>query len=79
MIKPAAEYLGQIIHCNGHDYTILGGPDYEHAPIVDCIEELGKLTVLFVKLGDDGAIAQVSTHGSVWHDVTITPGIRPWA
>ncbi|MFJ4653902.1 hypothetical protein ACIP5Y_21775 [Nocardia sp. NPDC088792] len=72
MIKPATDYVGQVIHYNGHDYTVSEGPEYEYCSVADTVNELGQPTLLFLSLDDNGDIARAATRNGPWKDVTVT-------
>jgi hypothetical protein len=72
MIKTATAYVGQVIHYNGHDYTVTEGPEYEYASVAETVNERGGDALLFLKLDDNGDIIRAATRKGAWQDVKVT-------
>ncbi|WP_433717021.1 hypothetical protein ACQP2U_42485 (plasmid) [Nocardia sp. CA-084685] len=72
MIKAAEDYVGQIVHYNGHNYTITEGPEYEYAAAAVTVNERRQAALLLLKLDESGDIVRAATRHGPWKDVTIT-------
>ena len=72
MINPATHYVGQVIHYNGHDYTVTEGPEFEYCPVAWTVNERNQETMLFLRLDDNsGEIIRAATRNGSWQDVQI--------
>lgn len=72
MIKPAAQYIGQVIDYNGTRYTITEGPADEQTPLVFVTNQRGQESPMATSLDDNGNIVRAATRRGPWRDVTVT-------